>query len=907
MQILSGLLTWPDGVVWTLIAADAAIATSFIAFSIALLNFIRRGHDHRALLWLAGLFGAFILSFGLTHLMDICVLWWPDYGLQAFANALTAALSIATAILVWPLIPRVLRIPASEKLSETIATLEAEVQKRLTIEQTLYDSQQNLALTLASIEAGFLSTDRAGNVTHMNTVAEQLLGWKESEAIGLSMCTVFARTDRPPSYLSKNPVDDMLEEQISPDVARHVTAISRTGQRTPVEVKATLIHASDGSVRGLATVFRDLSKMIRFGAETDRLAAIVSSSHDAIIGKTLDGTITSWNGAAQTLFGYSAGEAIGQPIQMLIPLERLHEEMQILYQLNRNSHIAPFETERRTKNGALIHVQIAISPIHDANGTIVGASKIARDMSEMRRHEAAVLELASQNRTLLETSRAKSQFLASMSHELRTPLNAIIGFSDLLQGGYVPADSPKREEFLGLINSSGRHLLQLINDVLDLSKVESGKFTFRPQPIVLQQVIDEVVEIVQKGLLKKHIIMQVVVGPGLTHVELDPARLKQVLFNYLSNAIKFTPDGGRVTVRAEAVGDNHFRLEVEDTGLGIAAEDISKLFVEFQQLDSTYSWNQEGTGLGLALTRKLVWAQGGSVGVSSTVGVGSVFHAVLNRVHGTDSEQLVELEAPAHRLLVIEGNHDNRMQLLRELTKAGFRVDGASNGQQALNRTGNTSYDALVLDLMLPDQHGLKVLADIRSAGLSQVAPVVSVSVPTAAGDTAGFAISDVLTKPIRIDEIVAAMTRFRLQFNTRANVLVIDDDPHALDLMSAMLKSIGIDSICMSDGREALMQMDDHAPDAIILDLMMPEFDGFAMLHALRSMPKWRETPIFIWTSMMLDDDEYASLSATATTILSKGGGDIVEMLTRLRTWRPPMLPVTGQAGELEPGQVET
>jgi signal transduction histidine kinase len=239
--------------------------------------------------------------------------------------------------------------------------------------------------------------------------------------------------------------------------------------------------------------------------------------------------------------------------------------------------------------------------------------------------------LEAENRQVQETSRLKSEFLSNMSHELRTPLNAVIGFADLLLSGAVPQESPKYREYLGHIASSGRHLLDLITTVLDLSAVEAGELKFSPQPVNLEQVVREVNDILHHSARDNGLALITQVDADLMDLVLDPLRLKQVLYNYISNAIKFTPEGGRVIVRARAEGPEHFRVEVEDTGIGIAAADQARLFVQFQQLEGGRNKKHPGTGLGLALTRRLVEAQGGTVGVRSTLGVGSVFHFVLRR------------------------------------------------------------------------------------------------------------------------------------------------------------------------------------------------------------------------------------------------------------------------------------
>ncbi|MBX9793129.1 MAG: PAS domain S-box protein [Burkholderiaceae bacterium] len=1026
--------TWSPALLWSMVGADSVIALAYFSIPVAMMSFVRKRGDF-ALNWVAWLFIAFIFSCGITHVMDIWTIWRPDYGLQVLTKGFTAGVSIVTAFALWPLIPKLLRIPSVSQLQSVIGTLESEVRKRRSAEEQLVEIQQSLAVTLASIGAGFIATDRDGRVTRMNAIAEQITGWPQDEAHGQLLWAVFHREDRPASFLQRNPVDVMIEQGVTIETVHRIFSVSRLGVRLPLEVKSALTHADDGAVLGVAMVFRDMSATIRAEADSSRLAAIVESSNDAIVGKTLDGRITSWNNAAQEMFGYSADEAIGQSVQMLIPPDRADEEMRIVANLATGELMSQFDTVRVAKDGRLLDVSITISPIRDGEGRIVGASKIARDVTSQRRAEAALRDsearlrftlesaeigdwdldlttglakrslrhdrcfgyerpvpawtfdtfiehvhaddrdevahslhvaitesqpwhaqcrviwpdgsihwislhgkvqaqegmstrmlgivteitqqrlaedvrlkaqrLEAENRQIQEANRLKSQFLANMSHELRTPLNAVIGFADLLQSNAVPVDSPKRAEFLGHIATSGRHLLQLINDVLDLSKVESGKFEFFPEPVQLPVLLKEVTDVLHTATQRKQIVIGLQIEPGLTDLVLDAARLKQVLYNYLSNAIKFTAQGGWVTVRAMAQGGRHFRIEVEDTGIGISPTDVSRLFVEFQQLDAGYSKQHQGTGLGLALTRRLVEAQGGSVGVRSTLGAGSVFHVVLNRVHGTDAEgtdaqgtgNVTNDEASAHpnRLLVIADDQHGRERMVRALSDAGFHVDAASTGEQALSVARATPYRAITLDLVLPDQRGLDLLSGIRKEGASRESPVVGVSMPADSERAANFAIADVLCKPIRSDEVLLAMSRFRAAGSGRTNVMVVDDDPLALDLMQATLKSIGIDAVCLLDGREALRDLEFHQPDALILDLMMPGFDGFEVLDALHRMPAWRELPVFIWTSMILTDAEYASLAASAHAILNKGGGGMSFLLDSIRRHHSAAVASTG------------
>ena len=320
--------------------------------------------------------------------------------------------------------------------------------------------------------------------------------------------------------------------------------------------------------------------------------------------------------------------------------------------------------------------------------------------------------------------------------------------------------------------------------------------------------------------LRKQLRLVLDIDPALTGLVLDPACFKQVLYNYLSNAIKFTPEGGQVTLRARAAGPQAFRVEVEDTGIGIGigigAGNLSRLFVKFQQLDDSYSKQHQGTGLGLAPTRRLVQAQGGSVGVRSSPDVGSVFYLEMPRVPGAaaDGPALpVSIGGAPRRLLVIEGDQALQGRLRDGLQAAGFDIDLATTGQQAVAQARDKAYDSVTLGLQLRDLQGLDVLASIRAEGASRDVPVLALSLPVAARQSAAFAITDLLSKPIRTAEPVSAISALRPMVGRRTRVMVVDDDPLALDLMMTTLQGLAIDVVGMNGAARPCMKLTTTSP----------------------------------------------------------------------------------------------
>ncbi len=360
------------------------------------------------------------------------------------------------------------------------------------------------------------------------------------------------------------------------------------------------------------------------------LAAIVDSSDDAIISKSLEGIITSWNRSAERIFGYTAAEAIGLPILIIIPTDRLDEEPRILERLRRGERVDHFETVRRRKDGTLVDISVTISPIRDSTGKVVGASKVARDITErkeaQRLAQRASLELQRANERLKEVDRLKSDFLASMSHELRTPLNSIIGFTGLLRQQIPGPLNAEQLKQLDMVANSARHLLHLINDILDLSRIEAGRVEITPEWLNLRPLVDETLRSLEPLATRKGLTLHNAVPPEI-RLHTDRKMLLQVLLNLGGNAIKFT-ERGDVRIEGQVAADS-VEVVVADTGIGIKPEQIGLLFEAFRQLDGSTRRRYEGTGLGLHLSQRLIALLGGKIRVESEFGKGSRFSFTL--------------------------------------------------------------------------------------------------------------------------------------------------------------------------------------------------------------------------------------------------------------------------------------
>jgi signal transduction histidine kinase/DNA-binding response OmpR family regulator len=539
--------------------------------------------------------------------------------------------------------------------------------------------------------------------------------------------------------------------------------------------------------------------------------------------------------------------------------------------------------------------------------------KTQRESRELQtvseRLESANRLLGERNRQLQAASALKSEFLANMSHELRTPLNAIIGFSDVLKDGIVGPMSAPQHEYVSEIFESGQHLLSLINDILDLSKIEAGKMSLELEPVEIDTLLRNSLSIIKEKAAEKHLEVKLSIARPIGKMQVDARRTKQIVFNLLSNAVKFTPEGGRVELSAREVtreaveawdeqaettikmplaesAFTHFiEIAVSDTGTGISAGDAPRLFQAFSQLDVSVARSAEGTGLGLVLLARLAALHRGTVALASAPGRGSKFYVWLPwRETGTEVVALESnalkaalppldmLDAGMRQALVIEQNEAATKLITEQLTEAGYLVRHASAAQDAMLMLKEKSPDLIVLDVLLPDMDGWEFLAQIKRSDPALVTvPVVIVSVIDERARAFSLGMASVLQKPITREGLMSILAGLGLpRKRSSATVLAIDDDPKAVELVAACLSGGSFRVLRAYSGREGVEVCRREIPDLVVLDLLMPDMNGFDVIAELASHSETASIPVVVVTGKSLSGDERRLLQARPGLVAS-------------------------------------
>jgi PAS domain S-box-containing protein len=608
-------------------------------------------------------------------------------------------------------------------------------------------------------------------------------------------------------------------------------------------------------------------------------AELVSNSPVAIVTVDVHHNVVSCNPAFEKMYQYQESEVVGRNLDDFITTESTHSEAVANTEEALASRPVKRISQRRRKDGSLVDVEVLGVPVV-VNGRRVGLMALYHDISELllarRAAEAA--------------NSAKSQFLASMSHELRTPLNAIIGYSEMLQEDAAERGDTASVPDLLKIHSAGKHLLALINDVLDLSKIEAGKMELYRETFDVAPLLEQVAMTV-RPLIEKHAnVLEVRCAPDLGTMDSDATRVRQVLLNLLSNAGKFT-DRGVISLEAWREGAACV-FRVRDTGIGMTPAQLERLFQAFTQAEASTAAKYGGTGLGLAISRRFCQLMGGDVTVESTAGKGSTFTVRLPVAAPAPAPSLPEDGAAEERtagtagtVLVIDDDAAARELIARILAKEGMEVLGAASGAIGLEIARERRPDLITLDVMMPGLDGWAVLTALKSDPALAEIPVVMLTVVD--DKHLGFALgaAEYLTKPIEREQLTQVVRRCAPPAGAaRRRVLVVEDDEATRTLLRRAMEAEGWDVVEAEHGRAALGRMAERLPDLVLLDLMMPEMNGFEFLEARREREPWRAVPVVVITARTLTDDDRRRLNGGVERVVAKGDQGPEELATLVR-----------------------
>jgi PAS domain S-box-containing protein len=702
-----------------------------------------------------------------------------------------------------------------------------------------------------------------------------------------------------------------------------LTYIRKDGSRFPAVVSVTALRDAQDAIIGYLLIGTDNTARKQIEEERMKLdqrlrdqhfytRSLIESNIDAIMTTDPRGIITDVNKQTEALTGCTRDELIGAPFKNYFTNSGLAEAG--INRVLNEGKVTNYELTARARDGKLTVVSYNATTFYDRDRRLQGVFAAARDMTELKRFEQT---LQQKNVELEDASRMKSEFLANMSHELRTPLNAIIGFSEVLRDGLMGEMTDQQRGFIGDIFSSGKHLLSLINDILDLSKVEAGKMTLDLEPVMVSSLFVNSLSIIREKAAARQIHVDIE-STELGLIQADPRKVKQILYNLLSNAVKFTSDGGKVTLRARqvsrakvgvlsgnwrgrgsALADNAFgeflEISVTDSGIGISSEGLEQLFKPFSQIDSGLARKFEGTGLGLAMVKLLAELHGGAVAAESAVGEGSCFtvwlpwRALEDVAHPSVKPMipLVEPQPGVRTALVIEDDFKSADLIRVQLEAEGFTVLHAATAEAALAIAVQQPLSLITLDIMLPNMDGWEFLGRVKQIPELRRIPVVIISI--VADRNKGFALgaAAVMQKPISRQELYEALVDlglFPVSRGQTLKVLVVDDDPKAVELIAVRVLGLASSVLRAYGGREAIETARRDRPDLIVLDLMMPDVSGFDVVDALHAAPDTARIPVLVVTAKQITAEDRAKLNGYVMTIVEKAAFEPERFISEIR-----------------------
>ncbi len=741
----------------------------------------------------------------------------------------------------------------------------------------------------------------AGRIVMVNDQAVRTFGYPAEEMMGESVDMLV------PGRLRKThsgQVRDFFRDPVRREMGTGKTlrGARKDGSEFPIEVGLSPLETSEGLL--VSSVVRDITERQQAEAALAEAEArqrlVLESTSDGIFGVDTDGRAMFINAAAATMLGYEKDALLGRKIHDVIHHSRVDGRPYPVQECPMHAAFTDGTASKIDnevlwrKDGSSFAVEYSSTPLQK-DDELVGAVIVFRDITERKLAESQLMQARDDAQA---ANRAKSAFLANMSHELRTPMNAIIGYSEML---LEEAEDLEMESFtpdLQKIHGAGKHLLSLISDVLDLSKIEAGRMELYFERFAVGEMLGEIASTVSTLVAKNGNRLEILGADEAGFMESDLTKVRQTLFNLISNAAKFT-ENGSVTLKVERQSDDEGHdwlvFAVTDTGIGIPPDKIDELFEEFTQADVSTTREYGGTGLGLAITRRFCELLGGSISCHSQPGQGSTFTVRLpaaapDKVRMDSGEkQTVDAtgplvgdsgEAPSGRVLVIDDDPAVRDLLARNLIRDGYEVLLAEDGARGLDLARNNELVAITLDVMMSGMDGWSVLRALKADEHTRNVPVIMVTIveDKSLGYTLGAA--DYLTKPVDRKTLIGAIHRLQ----AGGEVLVVDDEPEVRELTRRMLEPEGLRVREAADGQQALDEIRRRQPGLIILDLMMPVMDGFEFLRQLRHDPEISDLPVIVVTAKDLTEDDHARLDSLVTQVLQKGGFQREDLLSRVR-----------------------
>ena len=756
-------------------------------------------------------------------------------------------------------------------------------------ESELRVSEERFRLLINSVkDYAIFVLDPSGHVASWNQGAERIKGYTADEIVGRHFSCFY-----PPEDIESGKPERELQVAIAEgSYQEEGWRIRKDGTRFLANAVITAIKDDNGKLRGFSKLTRDVTERKRAEellqeSEERHRKLFENNPHPIWLFDRETLRFLAVNRAAIRNYGYSREEFLAMTIKEIRPLEDIPQMFASVSRL-RDGEVTTGAWRHRRKDGTLMDVEITSYGLSFAGRpaevvVAVDVSQRKRDEEEKRKFTESLAtanrELEFRNREVERATQLKSKFLASMSHELRTPLNAIVGFSDLLAEQAAGQLNPKQLRFVHHIKHGSTHLLQLINDILDLSKIEAGQLEFHYEDFRTQDTFPEVLSTIRPLAMAKNISVNESFKTELP-IRADRVRFKQVLYNLLSNAVKFTPNGGRVQIDTYNRG-NRVYVSVTDNGVGIRPEDHALVFEEFRQAESNTSAH-EGTGLGLAITKRLVEQQGGTISLESELGKGSKFTVCFpvgeNRsVLATDASPAPVVHASAaepNPLVLIVDDELAARELLTSYLAPTYRIATADSGADALVKSKQLRPHAIILDVLMGKENGFETLIALRKAPEITGIPIIILSIVDQ--KQIGFALgaTDYLVKPIPRPVLLETLAKYVLPSSIDDSaILLVDDDPNTLELLAETLRSAGYETQSVETGARALEVLSSKIVDAVLLDLLMPGMDGFEVIRHIRSKTNLQKLPIFVMTSKTLTSEEKHLLNSQTQALFEKDG----------------------------------